>query len=193
MPPEHLKMSLLGCISTTVDATFIFIRQLRLVMKAACMLLLMTLKQHGRPLFVPSESSHRDPNRAPTVVAPSTPVTPPEEETPFVPETPRSEPAQRDPSPNEAAIGVVTKIEAKDGMTPPLLSRLMHSRPLREYRHRCMPIHQMDHGVRGPACDHCKRALGPLPSQNQRQPTPTSFHVRHFRSTSTPGDRCQKI
>ena len=44
-------------------------------------------------LFVPSASSHRDPNRAPTVVAPSTPI-PPEEETPSVPETPRFDPEQ---------------------------------------------------------------------------------------------------
>ena len=24
------------------------------------------------------------------------------------------------------------------------------------------PVHKMDHGVRDPDCDHCKRALGPL-------------------------------
>ena len=40
-----------------------------------------------------------------------------EEETPSVPETPRFDPAQGDPSPNDPAIGVATKIEAKDGTT----------------------------------------------------------------------------
>ena len=60
---------------------------------------------------MPSESSHRDPNRARTVVAPSTPV-PPDEETPSVPETPRFDPEYGGTHPEEPAIGVATKIEA---------------------------------------------------------------------------------
>ena len=55
-------------------------------------------------------------------VAPSTPV-PPEEETPPIRETPRFEAAPGDPSPNEPAVGMATKIEAKDGVTKtPLFS-----------------------------------------------------------------------
>ena len=74
-------------------------------------------------LFVPSASSPRDPNRAPTEVAPSTPV-PQGEETPSVPETPHY---KGDPSPDNPAIGVATKVESKERMTqtPPLVSRLI--------------------------------------------------------------------
>ena len=64
-------------------------------------------------LFAPSSSSHRDPNRAPTVVAPSTPV-PQDEETPSVPETPRFDPEKGGPSPEDPAIGIATRIEAKE-------------------------------------------------------------------------------
>ena len=45
-------------------------------------------KEAWEGLFAPSSSLHRDLNRAPTEVAPSTPV-PPEEEAPSIPETPR--------------------------------------------------------------------------------------------------------
>ena len=113
-------------------------------------------------LFVPSTSSHRDPNRAPTEVAPSTPVLK-EGETPSIFETPRFDPDQGDPSPDERAIGVATKIESKERMaqTPPLVSR-----PIQGYLEHtgieACPLHQMDHGVRDPDCHHCKRALGPL-------------------------------
>ena len=48
-------------------------------------------KEAWEALFVPSASSHRDPNQAPTVVAPSTPIHP-DEETPSIPETPRFDP-----------------------------------------------------------------------------------------------------
>ena len=74
-------------------------------------------------LFVPSSPSHRDPNRAPTVVAPSTPV-PVDEETPSIPETPRLDPDKGGTPPEEPALGVATKIDAKDGVTqtPPLLT-----------------------------------------------------------------------
>ena len=113
-------------------------------------------------LFVPSTSSHRDPNRAPTEVAPSTPVLK-EGETPSIFETLRFDPDQGDPSPDDRAIGVATKIESKERMaqTPPLVSR-----PIQGYLEHtgieACPLHQMDHGVRDPDCHHCKRALGPL-------------------------------
>ena len=44
-------------------------------------------------IFAPSSSSHRDPNRAPTEVAPSTPL-PPTEEAPSIPETPKFVPEE---------------------------------------------------------------------------------------------------
>ena len=115
-----------------------------------------------KALFVPSASSHRDPNRAPTVVAPSMPV-PQGEETPSVPETPRFDPDKGDPSPDDPAIGVATKIEAKERMTqtPPLVSRLTQGYLEHTGIDTC-PLHQMDHGVRDADCDYGKRALGPL-------------------------------
>ena len=77
-------------------------------------------------VFVPSSSSHRDPNRAPTEVAPSTPV-PPEEAAPSIPATPKFDPDHGGSLPEEPAIGLATRVEAKDGVTqmPPLLSRLI--------------------------------------------------------------------
>ena len=60
---------------------------------------------------------------------PSAPVgpVPQEGETPSIPETPHFDPDQGDPSPDDLAIGVATKIESKEGMTqtPPLVSRLI--------------------------------------------------------------------
>ena len=67
-------------------------------------------------LYVPSIHEREDPNRAPTGIAPSTPV-PQEGEVPSIPDTPRFEPDQGDPSPEEPAIGVATRIEAKERMT----------------------------------------------------------------------------
>ena len=65
-------------------------------------------------LFVPSLPSHKDPNKAPTQVAPSTPV-PHEGEAPSIPETLHFDPDQGDPSPEEPAMGVATKIEQRRG------------------------------------------------------------------------------
>ena len=74
-----------------------------------------TTKEEWEANFVPSSSaSHRDPNQAPTEIAPSTPV-PPDEETPCIPETPKFDPDSRGAPPDEPAIGVATKIEASDG------------------------------------------------------------------------------
>ena len=170
MPPERLIVSLVRCMSTIVDATYKFTLPLRLVMRIVFMLSLMTQEQHGRPSFVPSESSHRGPNRAPTLVAPSAPV-PQDEGTPSVPETPRFDPAKGDPSPDDPAVGVATKIEAKDRVTqtPPLVSRLIQGYLENTGMDAC-PLYQMDHGVTG--------AWPTLPSQNQGQPTPTRVHLR---------------
>ena len=60
-------------------------------------------------------------------------------------------------------MGIATRIVAKERMTqtPPLLSRLIQGYLDHTGIEAC-PYHQMDHGVRDPDCDHCKRALGPL-------------------------------
>ena len=70
---------------------------------------------------------------------------------------------QGDVSPKDAAKGEATRIVAKEQMTqtPPLLSRLIQGYLDHKGIEAC-PYHQMDHGVRDPECDHCKRALGPL-------------------------------
>ena len=65
--------------------------------------------------------------------------------------------------PEDEAVGIATRIEGKEVMTqtPPLLSRLIQGY-LEHTGIEACPYHQMDHGVRDPHCDHCKRALGPL-------------------------------
>ena len=107
-------------------------------------------------LYIPSSDAPEDPNRAITETAPSTPAIQ-EGEAPSVPETPHFHPDQGDPSLEEPAIGVATRIDNRERttQTPPLLSRLIQG-------YQECPYHQMDHGVRDPDCDYCKRALGPL-------------------------------
>ena len=70
---------------------------------------------------------------------------------------------QGDVSPEDPVVGVAVRVEAKERMTqtPPLLSRLIQGYLDHTGIEAC-PYHQMDHGVRDPDCDHCKRALGPL-------------------------------
>ena len=115
----------------------------------------------GRPPS-PFHTSSGDPNQAPTEVAPSTPA-PHEGEAPSIPDTPHFDADQGDPSPEDPAIGVATKIEAKERMTqtPPLLSRVIQGYLDHTGIEAC-PHHQMDHGVRDPECNHCKRVLGQL-------------------------------
>ena len=102
------------------------------------------------------------PTRLQQKLAPSTLVVE-EGETPSVPETPRLEPEDGAVPPADGAVGVATRIEGKEIMTqtPPLLSRLIQGYLDQTGIEEC-PYHQMDHGVRDPHCDHCKRALGPL-------------------------------
>ena len=71
---------------------------------------------------MPSSSSHRDHNQAPTEVAPSTPVRV-MKKAPSIPEIPKFEPEEGvNPLP-EPAVEAATHIEAVDGstQTPPLL------------------------------------------------------------------------
>ena len=109
-------------------------------------------------LYVPSTPDDRDPNQAPTEVAPSIPE---EEqgETPSILATPHYDPEQGDVSPEDAAKGEAIRVAAKERMTqtPPLLSRLIQGYLDHTGIEAC-PYHQMDHGVRDPECDHCKRA-----------------------------------
>ena len=110
----------------------------------------------------PMELPPSDPNVAPTEIADSTPL-PHEGETHSIPETPKLAPDQGPFSPGEAAGGAATHVDGKDVVTqtPPLLSRLIQGYLDHTGIDEC-PYHQMDHGVRDPNCDHCKRALGPL-------------------------------
>ena len=126
---------------------------------------LMTPRKHGRhclylrrPLIgIPIEHP-----RKLLPLSPSTPV-PPDEGAPSIPETPRLNPDHGGTPPEERAIGVTTGIDAKDGVTqtPPLLPKLIQGHLDHTGIEACFK-HQMDHGVRDPQCDHCKRALGPL-------------------------------
>ena len=113
-------------------------------------------------LYRPFEPTLVDPNKAPTELAPSTPAVE-EGETPSVPETPHLVPDDGATPPVDGAVGIATRIEGKEVMTqtPPLLSRLIQGYLDHTGIDAC-PYHQMDHGVRDPHCDHCKRALGPL-------------------------------
>ena len=133
-------------------------------MRLTFTLSLTNMPQHGKSfVFLPfPQVSREDPKQAPTEVAPSTPARQ-EGEAPSIPDTPHFEPDQGDPSPEIPVVGVAIKIEAKERMTqtPPLLSRLIQGYLDHTGMEAC-PYHQMDHGVRDPDCDFCKRALGPL-------------------------------
>ena len=113
-------------------------------------------------LYRPIPPTLVDPNEAPTEAAPSTHAVE-EGETHSIPETPRLEPEKGALPPEDEAVGIATRIEGKEVMTqtPPLLSRLIQGY-LDQTGIEACPYHQMDHGVRDPHCDHCKRALGPL-------------------------------
>ena len=113
-------------------------------------------------LYRPLAPTLVDPNEAPTEVAPSTPVVE-EGETPSIHETPHIQPEDGTLPPVDTAVGLATRIEGREVMTqtPPLLSRLIQGY-LEHTGIEACPYHQMDHGVRDPHCDHCKRALGPL-------------------------------
>ena len=110
----------------------------------------------------PHGASPQDPNKAPTELAPSTPLLD-EGEAQSIPETPKLMPDHGAYSPEEVAGGSAIRTEGKDVVTqtPPLLSRLIQGYLDHTGIEEC-PYHQMDHGVRDPNCDHCKRALGPL-------------------------------
>ena len=108
-----------------------------------------------------------------------------EGETHSIPETPCLEPEKGALPPEDEAVGVATRIEGREAMTqtPPLLSRLIQGY-LDQTGIEACPYHQMDHGVRDPHCDHCKRALGPLyHHQACWQQTPACLHIRLFGST----------
>ena len=67
--------------------------------------------------------------------------------------------------------------------TPPLLSRLIQGYLDHTGIEEC-PYHQMDHGVRDPDCDHCKRALGPYITQDCWQSALACLYVRLFWASS---------
>ena len=110
-----------------------------------------------------------------------------EGETRSVPETPHLEPEKGAYTSGETIqLVTATRVEGKEVMTqtpPLLLSRLIQGYLDHTGIEAC-PYHQMDHGVRDPHCDHCKRALGPLYHHkivgNRHL---TYFHVRLFGST----------
>ena len=95
-------------------------------------------------LYVPSIPDDRDPNQAPTKVAPSIPEE--LEENPSIPATPHFDPEQGDVSPKDAAKGEAIRVVAKGQMTqtPPLLSRLIQGYLDHTDIEEC-PYHQMDH------------------------------------------------
>ena len=95
---------------------------------------------------MPSESSHRDPNRAPTEAITSEHVTP----------------IEVAPLGEGIAVRIATSEHACQ--TPPLLSPLFQAQLAGTGTDPC-PLHNLDHGMRDPECDHCKRASGPLIKQ----------------------------
>ena len=160
MPLEHPIKLPTGCRCIIVDVISNFSPSLQLVRE-------LPREPDERALawealYVPSTSDEKDPNKAPTEVAPSFPDKE-QGEPPSIPETPHCDPEQGDVSPEDLTRGEAIRIVAKERMTqtPPLLSRLIQGYLAHTGIEAC-PYHQMDHGVRGPDCDHCKRALGPL-------------------------------
>ena len=68
-------------------------------------------------------------------------------------------PTKEAPLPEGPAVGIVTKIEAKYGVsqTPPLMSRLNDIQShLENTGIEACPKHQMDHGVRDLNCDYAR-------------------------------------
>ena len=129
-------------------------------------------------LYVPSTPDEKDPNKAPTEVAPSLLMKNKRSYLQFL----RHDIVtlnKGDVSPEDLTRGEAVRIVAKERMTqtPPLLSRLIQGYLDHTGIEAC-PYHQMDHGVRDPDCDHCKRALGPLYHHKiVGQPTPACLYV----------------
>ena len=117
---------------------------------------------HMSYLTIPSTHTREDPKPSTNRDCPFYPCHT-RREAPSIPDTPHFAPDQGDPSPDEPAFETATRIVAKERMTqtPPLLSRLIQGYLDHTGIEAC-PYHQMDHGVRDPDCDHCKRALSPL-------------------------------
>ena len=114
-------------------------------------------------LYVPSAPDERDPNKAPTEIASHLPLKKNKESCIQFLKQHMTTVIKETVSPEDPAMGIAVRVDAKERMTqtPPLLSRLIQGYLDHTGIEAC-PHHQMDHGVRDPDCDHCKRALGPL-------------------------------
>ena len=107
-----------------------------------------TTRKEWEAIFVPSSSSHEIPTKHAQWL---------------LYQHPFHQVKKRLPLLLEPAVGIAARIEAKDDSTqaPPHLSRLTQCH-LEGTGIEACPRHQMDHGVRDPNCDCCKRALGAM-------------------------------
>ena len=159
MPLEHPGRMSTGCKCTIVDVTSNFSLSSQLVMKGNSQVKSMNMPlQHS--MFLPHLMTGiliKLPQRSPRLSL----MMNKGRHLRFLQH--HYDPEQGDVSPEDAAKGEATRIVAKERMTqtPPLLSRLIQGYLDHTGIEAC-PYHQMDHGVRDPVCDHCKRALGPL-------------------------------
>ena len=117
---------------------------------------------------MPESSSHRDPNRAPSEVPPSTPI--PLTERRLLFQKPRDL-SQKKVSTLFLNLRWGLLLVLKPWSSGWLYSNSpasfkTHSRPSGGHWRGACPKHQLDHGVRDPICDHCKRELGPLYRHN---------------------------
>ena len=73
MPLEHPIEETIGCICIIVDVISNFSLSLQSVMKGSFLVNQMNAPLAWEALYVPSVSDERDPNKAPTEMAPSSP------------------------------------------------------------------------------------------------------------------------
>ena len=104
-----------GCRCIIVDVTSKFNLSLQLVMKGSSRASLMNVPL-WEALYVSSTPDDRDPNQAPTKLAPSIPEGD-QGEAPSIPATPRYDPEQGDVSPQDADRGEAIRIVVKERMT----------------------------------------------------------------------------
>ena len=179
--------SQMGCVSTTVDATYRYDLLLRLARTVLSMLCPMNMVQHGKfslylqplrtgiqiknprrllllPLSHKMERRHQFLKHLILILI------------------------------REAHLRMILPLELqpklnrrREWLRLPL--RGVVSRPIQGYLEHtgidACPLHQVDHGVRDPDCAHCKRALGPLYHHKI-----TGFYLRLSRTAPTQGECC---
>ena len=162
MPLEHPEFAS-GCVQTIVVATWFWARWWNLVLEEVLSPYQTLPRKIGRHFLSLHLHLTEVPTEHPLWLLPRRQN---QDEATSIPETPKFDPECGGAPPDEPAVGIATRVDAKDGstQTPPLLSRLIQGHLGGTGMEAC-PRHRVGLGVRDPNCDRCKRALGPLYKQ----------------------------